>query len=93
MAFGYSDPAKPAKILNDAVTSLKKTEIKGGVLNGNALSVDEVKGLAQLPSKEELIAKMLGSMNAPIQGLVMALSGVPANLVRALAAIRDQKEA
>ena len=93
VAFGYSDPAKPAKILNDAVTSLKKTEIKGGVLNGNALSVDEVKGLAQLPSKVELIAKMLGSMNAPIQGLVMALSGVPANLVRALAAIRDQKEA
>lgn len=93
VAFGFNDPAAPAKILDETVTKLKKTEIKGGLLNGNYISADDVKGLAKLPSKEELIAKMLGSMNAPIQGLVMALSGIPRNLVCALNAIKEKKEA
>ena len=57
------------------------------------MSEAEIKNLASLPSKEELIAKMLGSLNAPITGLVMALSGIPRNLVYALNAIKEKKEA
>ena len=93
VAFGYADPVAPAKILVDFIEDTKKTNLKGGVLAGKAMSEAEIKNLASLPSKEELIAKMLGSLNAPITGLVMALSGVPRNLVYALNAIKEKKEA
>ena len=92
VAFGYDDPVAPAKILVDSIAKLKKTEIKGAYLNGKVLSVDAVKSLAETPSKEELLAKMLGSLNAPITGLVMVLSGVMRNFVCALSAIKDKKE-
>jgi len=93
VAFGYADPVAPAKILVDFIEDTKKTSLKGGVLAGKAMSEAEIKNLASLPSKEELIAKMLGSLNAPITGLVMALSGIPRNLVYALNAIKEKKEA
>ena len=93
VAFGYADPVAPAKILVDFIEDTKKTILKGGVLAGKAMSEAEIKNLASLPSKEELIAKMLGSLNAPITGLVMALSGIPRNLVYALNAIKEKKEA
>lgn len=93
VAFGYADPVAPAKILVDFIEDTKKTSLKGGVLTGKAMSEAEIKNLASLPSKEELIAKMLGSLNAPITGLVMALSGIPRNLVYALNAIKEKKEA
>lgn len=93
VAFGIKDPVSPAKILVDFAKDTKKTEIKGGVLDGKTIDVDGVKYLASLPSKEELLAKMMGSLNAPVTGLVMALSGVMRNLVCALNAIKEQKEA
>ena len=93
VAFGYAAPVAPAKILVDFIEDTKKTSLKGGVLAGKAMSEAEIKNLASLPSKEELIAKMLGSLNAPITGLVMALSGIPRNLVYALNAIKEKKEA
>ena len=93
VAFGYNDPVAPAKILVDFVAETKKTQIKGGVLAGKSMDVAEIKYLASLPSKEELLAKMLGSLNAPITGLVMALNGIPRNLVYALNAIKEKKEA
>lgn len=88
VAFGMKDPVSPAKILVDFAKDTKKTEIKGGVLDGKTIDVDGVKYLASLPSKEELLAKMMGSLNAPVTGLVMALSGVMRNLVCALNAIK-----
>ena len=93
VAFGMKDPVSPAKILVDFAKDTKKTEIKGGVLDGKTIDVDGVKYLASLPSKEVLLAKMMGSLNAPVTGLVMALSGVMRNLVCALNAIKEQKEA
>ena len=92
VAFGFEDPVAPAKILVDFIKKAKKTEIKAGMLNGRVVSVEEVQALAELPSREELIAKMLGSLNAPVQGLVMVLSGVMRNFVCALNAIKEQKE-
>ena len=93
VAFGIKDPVSPAKILVYFAKYTKKTEIKGGVLDVKTIDVDGVKYLASLPSKEELLAKMMGSLNAPVTGLVMALSGVMRNLVCALNAIKEQKEA
>lgn len=92
VAFGISDPVAPAKVLVDFVKAAKKTEIKGGVLAGRAIDAKEVQNLAELPSKEQLLAKMMGSLNAPITGFVMVLSGVMRNVVCALNAIREKKE-
>ena len=93
VAFGYEDPVAPAKILVDFIENAKKTQLKGGVLAGRAMSQAEIKDLASLPSKEQLLAKLLGSLNAPVTGLVMALSGIPRKLVYALNAIKEKKEA
>ena len=93
VAFGYEDPVAPAKILVDFIENAKKTQLKGGVLVGRAMSQAEIKDLASLPSKEQLLAKLMGSLNAPVTGLVMALSGIPRKLVYALNAIKEKKEA
>ncbi|MBR6239776.1 MAG: 50S ribosomal protein L10 [Clostridia bacterium] len=91
--FGVKDPVAPAKILVDFIGNIKKTEIKGGILSGrDAIDEKAIENLAKLPSKEELVAKMLGSLNAPISGLVMALSGVMRNFVYALNAVKEKKE-
>ncbi len=57
------------------------------------MSAEEAKALANLPSKEELYAKMLGSINSPASGIVGSVNAVMASLTRAIAAVRDQKEA
>ncbi|HPT79116.1 MAG TPA: 50S ribosomal protein L10 [Candidatus Atribacteria bacterium] len=93
IAFGVKDPVAPAKILTENIKKLKKMELKAGLIDGKVIDVDGVKALAELPSREELIAKMLGSMNAPITGLVRVLNGPIRGLVVALNAIREQKEA
>lgn len=86
------DPVPVAKAVTEYIKKVKKTQIKGGVLEGKKISNEDLKSIASLPSKEVLIAKMLGSMNAPAQNVVYALSGVSRNLVYALEAIRKQKE-
>ncbi len=92
-AFGYTDPAVPAKILVDFIKKAKKTEIKGGMLDGKVVGIDQIKYLAELPPKEVLVAKLLGTLNAPISNFVGVLSGVPRAFVCALNAIKEQKEA
>ena len=92
VAFGYEDPVAPAKILCKFVKDAKKTEIKGGILDGKAMGADEIQNLSKLPSKDELIAKMLGSLNAPITNFAMALSAIPRGLACALKAVVDQKQ-
>lgn len=93
VAFSYTDPVAPAKILTDFIKQVKKTEIKSGVLMGNVIDAEGVKALATLPSKEELLSRMLGSMNAPVTGFVIVLSGVLRKLLYALNAVKEQKEA
>lgn len=92
VAFGAKDPVAPAKIMSDFIKKAKKTEIKGGILAGRALDPAGVKELADLPSKEQLLAKMMGSLNAPVTGFVMVLSGVLSKFVRTLEAVRVEKE-
>lgn len=93
VALTYTDPVAAAKVLaryeKDQLTPFK---LKGGVLSGKAISVADIQALADLPSREVLLAKMLGSMNAPVTNFVCVLAAVPGSFVRALDAIRIQKE-
>ena len=91
VAFGMTDAVAPAKILVNFIKDVKKTEIKCGVMEGKVLDVKGVEALADLPSREVLIAKMLGSMNAPITGLVSVLGGTVRKLLYALNAVADAK--
>lgn len=93
VAFGYEDPVAPAKILCKFVKDVNKTEIKGGILDGKVMDVAGITSLSKLPSKEELLAKMMGSMNAPVTNFVGVLAAIPRGLVCALNAIAQQKEA
>ncbi|MEI6100674.1 MAG: 50S ribosomal protein L10 [Eubacteriales bacterium] len=93
VAFGLTDAAAPAKILVEFIKKVKKTEIKGGLLEGKVMDLDQIKYLAELPPREVLLAKLLGTLNAPASNLVGVLSGLPRALVCALNAIKEQKEA
>jgi len=92
IAYGFEDQVAPAKVLSKFIKDAKKGEIKGGVLDGRLLSVNEVKDLAQLPSKEELYAKILGSLNSPASGIVFSITGVMRALTIAMDGVRKQKE-
>ena len=96
-AFSAEDAVAPAKIICGFIkkNKLEETEVltvKIGMVEGKVIDVKEVQALAALPSREELIAKLLGSMNAPIANTVGVLSGVIRNAVYVLDAIRAQKE-
>lgn len=86
------DEIAPSKILSKFAKKFKALEIKGGIVNGKLVELDEINKLAELPSREELIAKMLGSFNAPISGFVNVLNGNLRGLVVALNAIAEQKQ-
>ena len=75
-AIGYEDAVSPAKILKDAVKKLKKCEIKGGIVNGKVSDAAAIDALAELPPKEVLIARMLGSMMSPISGRAIVLDQI-----------------
>ncbi len=92
IAFGQ-DAVGMAKAISEFSKEHDALEVKGGMLDGKMIDVAGVKALASLPSREVLLAKMLGSMQSPISGFVRTLAEVPASFVRTLAAIRDQKEA
>ena len=91
VAFGMTDAVAPAKILVNFIKDVKKTEIKCGVMEGKVLDVKGVEALAELPPKEVLIAKMMGSLNAPITNFVGVLSATLRSLVYAIEAVRKQK--
>lgn len=75
-AFGYDDVAAPARILKAFVKKAKKCELKGGVLGTSILSAAQVEAIADMPSREVLIARMLGSMMSPISKLAIALNEI-----------------
>lgn len=91
VAFGMEDPVAPAKVLTEFIKKVKKTEIKCGLVDGRLIDVKGVQALAELPPKEVLIAKMMGSMNAPITNFVGVLSATLRSLVYAIDAVRKQK--
>jgi large subunit ribosomal protein L10 len=94
LAYGIgTDPVAVAKVLNDFAKGHEKLVITGGAMPGHVMSAKDIASLAALPSRDELIAKLLGTMQAPVAKLVRTMNEVPSKLVRALAALRDQKAA
>ena len=93
VAFGISDPVAPAKVLVEFVKKVKKTEIKAGVLGTKVIDVKGIEALAELPSREQLIGQLAGTLQAPISGLARSLSGIICKLGYALNAVKDQKQA
>ena len=93
IAVAHEDPVAPAKALVEFAKKNDAFELKVGMLDGKLLAVADIKALAELPSREELLAKMLGSMSAPATNFVGVLAAVPRSFVQVLAAIKDQKDA
>lgn len=93
LAYGISeDPVAAAKVLNEFAKKNVKFVIRAGAMPNQVMSAAEVASLASLPSRDELLAKLLGTMQAPIVKFVRTLNEVPGKFVRTLAAVRDQKE-
>lgn len=93
LAYGISsDPVKVAKVLNDFAKSNEKFVIKAGAMANTVMSPKDVASLASMPSREELLSKLMGTMQAPIAKFVRTLNEVPGKFVRTVAAVRDQKE-
>jgi len=91
IAISASDPVAPAKILTEFIRETKKMEIRAGVLEGRIISADGVKGLADLPAREVLLAKVLGGMQSPLYGFANVLQGTIRRFVYALEAVREQR--
>lgn len=93
IAFGFTDQVAPAKVLSKFIKDTKKGEMIAAAMDGQLMSAEEAKALANLPSREELYAKMLGCINSPASGIANSVNAVMSSLVRAVAAVRDQKSA
>lgn len=93
LAFGFEDQVSPAKALAAFIKEAKKGEVIAAALDGKLLSAADAKALANLPSREEIYAKMLGCINSPASGIANATNSVITQLVRTMAAVRDAKMA
>ena len=93
LAYGISDdPVAAAKVLHAYAKKNDKLVIKGGAMPNYVMTGKEVGSLATMPSREQLLATLLGTMQAPIAKFVQTLNEVPSKFVRTVAAVRDQKE-
>ncbi len=89
--FGPESQVDPAKIVVEFAKKHKAMEIKGGVVDGLYLDADQVNALSKVPSRDELLAKMMACINSPATGLAMAVTGVATGLVRCIDAVAQQK--
>ncbi len=87
-----ADPVAGAKVIAEFAKENELFVIKGGAMPNTKMSDKDVKALAMLPSRDELLAKLMGTMQAPVAKLVRTLNEVPGKFVRTLAAYRDAKE-
>lgn len=87
------DPVAPARLLVKFAEENEKLEIRAGAMNGKALSADDIKALAKLPSKEVLLSQLLSVINGVPTSMVRVLAQVPRSLLNVLNAVGDQKEA
>jgi large subunit ribosomal protein L10 len=92
MLFAADDVSAPARILNDYIRANRKMVIKGGLLEGQVITAASVTELADLPSREVLLSRLLGAMQAPLSNLASVLQAPLSKLARTLDAVRTQKE-
>ena len=94
LIYGISkDPVSAAKTLHEFAKGNDKLVIKAGAMANYVMDANGVQALATMPSREELLSKLLGTMQAPIVQFVRTLNEVPTKFVRGLAAVRDAKQA
>ena len=89
--FGFEDEVGVVKVLDKFAKATKRPEFRAGIMGSTLLSDVELKQLASIPSREELLAKAVGSMAAPMTGIVNVFAGSMRNLVYALQAIGESK--
>jgi large subunit ribosomal protein L10 len=88
--FVNGDPVASAKVLKGFAKEYESLKIKGGLLNKEVVTAEQVKAIADLPSREELIAKLIYTIRSPLSGIVQVLNGPATKLVRALNAISEK---
>ena len=93
LVFTKDDPVPLVKVVAGASKEFESVKVKGGVVEGRAVSAEEIFRIAELPSREQLLGKILGSVSAPLQGFMNVCQGVTRNLVYVLEDIRKAKEA
>jgi large subunit ribosomal protein L10 len=86
-----TDPVAAARVLNDFAKGNQKLVLKAGAMRNSLLDANAVKALATMPSREELLATLLGTMQAPVATFVRTLNEVPSRFVRTLAAVEKRK--
>ncbi len=91
--FADGDPVASAKALKDFAKSNENLVIKGGIMDGAFVDAEAVEKIAALPSREELVAKLLGTIQNPLQQIVRVLNGPMESFARVVSAIEDQKNA
>lgn len=91
IAFAKDDPVEPAKILQKFIDAGGKITIKSGLVDGQVISSAQFKALASLPSREQLLAKVVWAVQGPLYGLSGVLSGLLRNLVGVVAAIEKKQ--
>lgn len=89
--FGYEDEVVPAKLVADFAKTHEGVQIVGGVIEGEFTASEQMIALSKLPGKQELYAKLVGSLNSPMSGFANVLAGNLRGLVTALKAIQEQK--
>jgi large subunit ribosomal protein L10 len=91
IAMSFDDPVSPAKVLTKFVKDNEKLQIKAGVMGEQVLDLERLKALSDLPSREVLLAQLLGAMNAVPAGFVRTLSAIPSNLLNVLQALKEKR--
>lgn len=92
-ALSREDVVTAAKILTEFAREREKPQIRAGAIEGRVVSIDEIRRIAALPPRDQLLAQVVGCARAPIAGLVYTLSGLLSKFVRTVDAVREQKEA
>lgn len=83
---GYDDPAQPAKALTELLKKLKKGSVRGAVLEGRPLNAEDVKELAQLPSKEQLLSSIMGGLDSGARNI----AGIMESVIRDIALLAEE---
>jgi len=92
IAYSYDDPSAPARVITKFAKDNDKPEIKMSIFEGVFYGPDKVSSIAALPSKNELLAQIIGGLNSPVQGFVGSLYGLMQKMVLTLEAVRKSKE-
>ena len=92
VAYTTGESGPMAKVLFELAKSMPM-QIKGGLIEGNVFNTSELEAFSKLPGRMELVAQLMGTMNAPVQKFVSTLNAVPSKFVRTLQAVADKKAA